>query len=352
MSPVKFTVDAPEEVEVAEETLRRAGKLNGNHTAKDPAAPRVFNVADLLALDTPAPAMLIENVIPERGASLIVGAAKSNKTLIAVQIGIAVASGNPWLDNYRILKPGPVLIVEQDDPAGAASVKTILAVSPVPVAGIPFSFVGKVPFNFGSELLAWLEEQIITRLLRLVVLDSYTALRGSRGSGIDIVKAEQHDLTMLDELAKRTGCAVIIIHHASKGSAALDWSDQAAGTFAMSAATESQMHVARFRDLDGNAPERLIRIRGRHQEGLEMVVRFRKDTLDHELALEGGAAPLYPLVLQLRTTFGAQTFGPKELAHATGVSRATAFRQIDRLFRASVLSKRGYGEYVLSEAKL
>ena len=107
---------------------------------------------------------------------------------------------------------------------------------------------------FGPDLLAWLEEQIISRSLRLAVLDSYTALRGSRGSGIDIVKVEQHDLNMLDQLAKRTGCAIVMVHHASKGSTALDWSDQAAGTFAMSAATESQIHVSRFRDLDGNAP--------------------------------------------------------------------------------------------------
>jgi hypothetical protein len=181
------------------------------------------------------------------------------------------------------------------------------------------------------------------------VLDSYTSLRGSRCSGVDIVKAEQYDLTMLDELAKRTGCAIEIIHHASKGSAALEWSDQAAGTFAMSAATESQMHVSRFRELDGNAPERLIRIRGRHQEGIEMVVRFRKDTLDHELVLEGSAAPLYPLVLQIRSGLGSQTFGPKELSLATGVSRATAGRQVERLYRAGVLHKRGFGGYSLKD---
>jgi hypothetical protein len=322
---------------------------NDHHAA---AAPQVLNVADVLALDAPAPSMLIEQIIPERGASLIVGAAKSNKTLLAVQIGIAVASGNPFLENYPVLRAGPVLIVEQDDPGGAASLKTILGVSPVPVVDIPFFLAPRVPFSFGSELLAWLEEQIVSRGLHLVVLDSYTSLRGSRGNGIDIVKAEQHDLTMLDELAKRAGCAIVVIHHASKGAATLDWDSQAAGTFAMTASTESQMHVSRFRDLDGNAPERLIRVRGRHQEGLELVVRFRKNTLDHEHVLEGGAAPLFPLILQLQAAFGAQPFGPKELAHTTGVSRASAFRQIDRLLRANVLTKRGYGEYALNEAKL
>ena len=53
-----------------------------------------------------------------------------------------------------------------------------------------------------------------------------------------------------------------------------------------------------------------------------MVLRFRKETLDHEHVLEGGAAPFYPLVLQLQTTFGSQAFSPKELARNTGVSIA------------------------------
>jgi RecA-family ATPase len=286
-------------------------------------------------------------MIPRRGASLINGASKSGKTLFGAQAAIAVASNTALFDQYQVLVSGPVLMIEQDDPAATASVKDILTRSPLPVADIPFYLVPKVPFNFGPELIAWLEAEIVGRSVRLVVLDSYTALRGSRPKGGDIVKAEQGDLTELDALAKRTDCAIAIIHHASKGSAALDWSQQAAGSFAMSAATESQIFVSRFAELEGAAPERLIRIRGRHSEDLEMVLRFRKETLDYEYVLEGGAAPLYPLILQIRTAFGTQSFGPKELCHATGVSRATAHRQIDRLFRAGALSKRGFGDYVL-----
>lgn len=317
----------------------------GQDDATEPT--QVLSVSDLLALDIAIPEMLIENIIPMRGASLINGASKSGKTLVAAQAAIAVASGTALFGQYRVLQSGPVLMIEQDDPAATASVKDILQRSPVPVAGIPFYLVPKVPFTFGPEFIAWLETEILGRSLRLIVLDSYTALRGARPKGGDIVKAEQEDLTQLDALAKRTDCAIVIIHHASKGSAALDWSQQAAGSFAMSAATESQIFVSRFADLEGAAPERLIRIRGRHSEDLEMVLRFRKETLDYEHVVVGGAAPLYPLVLQIRTAFGTQRFGPKELCHTTGVSRATAHRQIDRLFRAGALNRCGFGEYVL-----
>jgi len=316
--------------------------------SKSAPRPSVLSVADLLALEVSPPSMRVENILPSAGATLMFGAPKCNKTLLAVQMGIAVASAHPLCDYYRVIEPGAVLMVEQDDPAGAASLKDILERSAVPVTGIPFYLAPQVPFTFGLQLIEWLEEQIIARGVKLVILDSYTALRGSRGSGIDIVKAEQQDLLLLDALAKRTGCSILIIHHSSKGAAGLDWSNQAAGTFAMSAATEAQIHVSRFPEVDSNAPERLVRIRGRHIEGTEMVLRFRKETLDHEHVLEGGAAPFYPLLLQLQTAFGTQAFSAKEISQATGVSRATAHRQIDRLSRAGALTKRGFGEYTVT----
>jgi len=323
--------------------------VNRSTPASKPPAPAVLTVADLQALDVPQPEMLIEGLLPQRGVGLAIGKAKSGKTLLAVQSAIAVASGTALFDFYSVLHQGPVLIVEQDDPAGDASIKNILQKSLVPVDGIPFFFVSKVPFYFGRDLLSWLEDQISSRGLRLVVLDSYTALRSSRSSGCDIVKVEQTDMLMLDELAKRTNCTILVIHHASKGSVGMDWTEQAAGSFAMAAAVESQIHVSRYADLDINAPERLVRVQGRHLRGTEFVLRFRESSLDYEHVLEGGASSIYPLIVQIRGVFGQRHFSPKELSQETGVSRATAHRHIDRLYRASVITKSRFGEYALTE---
>lgn len=271
------------------EPRHRKAKPNKASPARDSSQqpPQVLGVADILSLNVSKPSMLIEKLVPGQGASLVFGSSKSGKTLLACQIQIAVASGKPLFGYYSVLEPGPTLMIEQDDPAASASVKEILQCSAVPVEGIPFWLVPRVPFSFGLLLLDWLEAEITSRQLRLVVLDSYTALRGPRGTGIDIVKVEHGDMSMLDDLAKRTSCAIIIIHHESKGSATMNWTDRAAGTFAMSAATESQIVVSRFAELDSDASERLVRARGRHNEGTELVLRFRKQTLDYEHVMEG-----------------------------------------------------------------
>jgi hypothetical protein len=308
--------------------------------------PLVLDCAEVLKVETPAEEMLFEGYpSPARGATLIVGAPKSGKTLLAVQKAVAVARDKPLFDNYRVLKPGPVMIVEQDDPGGAASIKTILERSGV-TADLPFYLVPSLPFGFGDALLDWLRHQITERKLRLVVLDSYTALRGPRGPGIDIVKVEQTELSRIDALAKQVGAAIQIVHHGSKGAANLDWTQSAAGSYVMAAATEAQIQISRFIDLDSAATERLVRIRGRHGADLRAVLRFRKDTLDFEFLLDGGAAENYPVIRDIYREMGRDAiFGPKELAQAIGVSRATAFRMIARLRAAGALQKRNHGEY-------
>jgi hypothetical protein len=308
--------------------------------------PRILNCTELFEVTAEVEEMLFEGYpLPARGATLAVGTSKAGKTLLSIQTALAIASGKALFEYYRVLNPGPVLIIEQDDPSGAAAIKAIVQRSGG-TADLPLFVTEKMPFGFGDSLFDWLGQQCAKLGLRHVVIDSYTAMRGPRGPGIDVVKAEQTELSRLDELAKRAAVSVNLIHHGSKTAAGMDWSQNAAGSYAVTAATESQIHVSRFSELDG-APERLVRIRGRHAEDSQMVLRFRKETLDYEFVLEGAAAPLWPLIGQIRRELGEQRFGIKELCHATGVSRATAHRQLDRLRQTDLIRKVGFGQYLL-----
>jgi hypothetical protein len=113
----------------------------------------------------------------------------------------------------------------------------------------------------------------------------------------------------------------------------------------MAAATEAQIFLSRFFDLESGAPERLARVRGRHGHDVECVLKFRTATLDYEHVLEGGASPLYPMLLQLEQMFGDQVFTPKELQDKGVMPRTTVHRTLNSLMRAGVLRKHKYGEY-------
>jgi RecA-family ATPase len=304
-----------------------------------------LNVHEIKALNAIPSQMLIELLIPSPGASLLVGAPKSGKTVLAVHMAMATATGNPLFGKFRV-DPGPALIVEQDDPSGAAGLKDIITRAGIS-DDVPLFVQPPLPWTIGPAFLDWLGNDVVKKSLRLVVLDSYTALRGDRVRGVDIVKAEHAEMHSLDRVAKQVGCAFVLIHHVSKGSARSDWSEKAAGTFAISGATEAQVLISRFAELDVAAPERLLRIRGRHTSGSEVLLRFCEETLGYECILQGPGASELPLLRDIERAFGTAIFTPKSLYLMTGVAKATAFRQIDRLYAAGLLEKCSRGEYTL-----
>jgi RecA-family ATPase len=313
-----------------------------------PEAPVALSVADILALKAPEQRVLIEKVLPSRGAIFFAGAHKTGKTVVAVQMAISVASGHPFMENYPVREPGAVIIVEQDDPAGGISVQDYFKVSPVPVTGLPISTFVRINHYFGPTFSAWLTAEIKKVNARAVILDSYTALRPGRERGGDLVKAESDEITQLNEIGLNCNCLILPLHHDSKGTFGMDWSDRLPGTYAMGAGSDGQIHISRFRDSLDDAKERILRVRTRHGEDHQMVIRFRKSTLDYELVFDGPAACMFPELQQIHTEFSNGTFTPKELYQATGLPRATAFRLLARLRAAGAVTWRTGGNYSLA----
>src|SRR5271165_4291683 len=111
------------------EAVLPSSSVNGNRSA----LPEVLSASELLAKELPTPEWLIESILPMRGACLLVGGAKTGKTILSTQMAVAVASGKPLFDYYRTLPAGqtpvgqiPTMLVEQDDSGSPASIQQIL----------------------------------------------------------------------------------------------------------------------------------------------------------------------------------------------------------------------------------
>jgi hypothetical protein len=302
----------------------------------------------LYGLQIPAPEILIDKLAPRRGCVLLTGVQKSGKTVLALQMAIAVARNKPLFDAYSIRHAGPVMIIEQDDPAGAASVREIMRASEVG-SDEPIYFVPKNPsLCLGPAFIDRLENEITDKKLVLVILDSYTALRPSRTGGADIVKLDQGEMTDLDELGKRTDCLIIPLHHDSHAGAQRDWTARGAGTFGMTMATEAQIYISRYPDLPIGATERLVRLQGRHLASFEMTLRFNPEKLAYDWVLDGAGASLYTFVMETWRAFSQNAFTQQGICELTGLSRSTVWRHLAMLCHGSVLTKPGHGEYRFS----
>ena len=332
--------------------MARASQATAEWLDKPPSGmPRdgfsIRTLEDLSKMVLTKPRTIIEGLLPIPGCTVLVGSQKAGKTVLAVQMGMSIAAGEALFQFYQVNEPGPVLLIEQDDPGGEAALKDTMNATPINIHGKPFRYMMSVDLVLGQGFFEQLEATIQRDGYKLVILDSYTALRGSRSGGGDIVKLEAADFGELDRIAKRNDMAIVILHHVSGGRAGMDWSDKAAGTFAIGQSTESQIFIERFRDLEVDAPERHVRARGRRTE-VEMLLRFRKPTLDYEHVLSGGAAQYWPDIRMLQQHFGTQIITPKSLLTETGMSRASVHRLINRLLKTNVLRRRGTGEYILT----
>jgi hypothetical protein len=319
-----------------------------------PPDPHLTTAEELLSMELPQPDYMIADVLTTPGAYRIQGVDKSGKTILAAQTVLNFYHQHPWLDEYRMLASGPVLIIEKDDRNGFASFQDILKKYPnrkLPMPGF-FLISGEdaKPLVFGPGFIEYLERTIRAKNIKLVVLDSYTALRGSRPQAIDIVKIESEDFGQLDALAVRTGIVVLIVHHESKTSSGKDFDQRGAGTYGIGHATTGLISVARFGDLPGNAPERYIQIRGRHIRGAELVVKFRESTLNYEFLMDGAASGQYVNIQRIKTILGVRPFTAKELYQGdTAIfQRSTAYNVLARLVYGNVLT-RNQGQYHWSE---
>lgn len=314
-----------------------------------PILPARIWVGELLDLKVLTPEMLIEDVLPRRGAVVLTAAQKTGKTILSAQVAIAVASGQALFGFYSLTQ-GTVLILEADDPAGDASFQDIYNKAKIP-RETPIAFYGKTNLRLSGAFYEWLEREITSTSAVLAILDSYTALRPPRKGGGDIVQSEYDEFAALDTMGKRLNCLILVIHHEStttKANPTLDWDSRGAGTYGITAATEAQMSLVRFRDLAINANERLLRIKGRHQKTIEMVLSFEEKTCSYRHIFEGAASPFYAMLRDIHRFKGGQSFSPKDLKQEIGASDATVYRHLAVLRETGKLVRDGYGEYRIS----
>lgn len=75
----------------------------------------VLQVANLPTEPQERPAWLIEDLWAAEAVGLIGGAPKCCKTCLALEMALAVASGQPCLGHFPVLDPGPVLLFAAED---------------------------------------------------------------------------------------------------------------------------------------------------------------------------------------------------------------------------------------------
>jgi hypothetical protein len=172
-----------------------------------------------LSIDENAPRWLVEGLWGERAVGILGGEPKSCKTFLALDIAVAVASGQPCLRRYSVPSPGPVLLFAGEDalPQVRKRLEGIAAIVGADFASLDVHVITDPVLRLDkAEHRQALDEAVVRYRPRLIVLDPFVRLhRIDENVASEVAPL----LAFLRELERRYETSVLLVHHSRKGAA-------------------------------------------------------------------------------------------------------------------------------------
>jgi len=185
-------------------------------TPEPPAPYRTLPAAQLA--DPTAPLRwLLTDLFLVGAAGILGGAPKTGKSFFALDLAVAVASGQPALGRFAVATPGPVLLLAAEDPP-AVVVQRLAALATArdhALAALPVAVIVEAGLRL-PEGLERLAATVAQQQARLLILDPLIRVhRADENSAAEMAAV----LDGVRALARATDCAVLLVHHTRKAAA-------------------------------------------------------------------------------------------------------------------------------------
>jgi KaiC/GvpD/RAD55 family RecA-like ATPase len=273
------------------EMLDEAKEFNG--TGDDPEFP-VINAAELVKTRAPKRQWLVENWIPHRDVSALGADGGTGKSLLALQLAVAVAASVSWM--CLDVRPGPALYVSAEDDKDELHyrIEQIVENSALPLDLSKLTLInlaGKnailaVPGPKGllleTDEFAKLDAVIAALKPRLVVFDSLADFFG--GNEIDRAHVRGF-VTMLRKRTMLYDCAGLLLIHPSVDG--MKTGRGYSGSTHWNNAVRSRMYMTVPGGEDGDEPDpdlRMVELMkvNRTRKGQKMWMRFKDGIFEPE----------------------------------------------------------------------
>jgi hypothetical protein len=176
---------------------------------------------------TTATPWLIKNILPETGTTLISGQWGSYKTTVALDIAIAVMTGNPFAGKFKVQRQGGVAYLALEGAGGLASRLDAIATAHGSTGLLPFAYRSDCPaltgFDAGTKIKALVDgaanhlKDTFNAELVMVVFDTVVTAAGYARIGDENDAAmAQKVMTAMAQLSNHTGALVVGIDHFGK----------------------------------------------------------------------------------------------------------------------------------------
>jgi hypothetical protein len=198
-----------------------------------------------LAPESSAQRWLVDSLWSERAVGILGGEPKCGKSMLALEIAVAVASGSPCLRRFAVERPGRVLLFAAEDAPGIVRrrLEGICRAAPLDLDSLDLYLITapvlRLDLATDQERL---EETVKHARPRLLVLDPFVRLHRIDENAAGEVAAV---LSCLRRLERTCQSAVLLVHHVRKGAGNLRAGQALRGSSELHAWGDSNLYLRR-----------------------------------------------------------------------------------------------------------
>ncbi len=209
----------------------------------------------------PAVDYLVDGILPLRGVNMFVSLPETMKTWAALDIGVCVSQGKPWLGKYETKQTRVVFVNFEMDPEELDRRLLLLG------ADDRFQYVSYPPYDLSSPKF-WTE--IAKLQAGLIVIDSL-----SRGNGVELGELDSRFAAPLYRAGRyvseharqwyvgREFCSFLFVHHSPKGASLKDVESLFRGTGAIRGGVDSAFYFEKVKAEASVSQARVTNVKAR-----------------------------------------------------------------------------------------
>jgi RecA-family ATPase len=302
--------------------------------------PQDFNAAELINMDIPEPKWAVSGILPE-GLTLLAGKPKRGKSMMALNLAIAITNGGLALGTYEAVK-GPVIYLALEDTKRRLQKRLKKMLSYGGEASNNLIFYNEFP-RMAQGGIEHLEKVIqYNPGIRLVIIDTLGKFRPPKVRDIDQYSYDYEVGSALKAIADKHEVSILAVHHMRKMQSE-DKFDDVIGSFGVTGSADGVMLLIRK---TGQADAEL-HITGRDVEEAEFAMTFETAYLSWNVI--GSSNQIAKTVKQQQVLSvilsSDYPMKPKEVAEVIGLDTQYVRVTLNRLVKQGLISKAEYGCY-------
>ena len=335
----------------AAKALSAAGWGTSDNPSPEVPPLDILNLPTLMSTEYKPQKWAVHPILPA-GLCILAGRPKSGKSILALNIAVAVAHGSSALrrDDLRV-EAGSVLYCALEDsyPRLQARLASMLEHLQLPTSSRLDLTVNLNRLPAGLvQIQQWLDSKADPRL---VVIDVFARVKDPSKTGGTLYDVEYASLGQLQQFAQQAEIALILVHHTRKSEAGQDKFDQISGSTAITGAADTNMILRRQTDTDNQA---ILEITGRDVEDMEWELDLDTDSLGWVYTgpvISSQVAPRQEEVINLFRGLET-TLTIKSMTESLGIKRNALNQLLWRMKEKGILEKTGRGCYGLAATYL